>query len=299
MLAAPKQTASANDKPTAYELYLAAYDGEKKTFSLQPCTLDGEPVTWAGDNLPLVARLADRVALLWTEGQSLKFATCGLTGQLPATAEMDVFERQPPDARGQQVLEIFLWGLLFAILVPMFVLRPKTPPKPFELPPTMRPANPIKRLLAGLMDFIPWGMFAVAIWQIAPMSLEEMQQMAEKGMITANHAYAFVTWLLLYAAYGIAMERLFGATLGKMLFKLRVVGDGGVRPGARGILLRNLVRIVELTWPLALPLLLLMPLFTRSRQRLGDMMARTTVIDTSFVPPPPEEPADEQPTQDD
>ena len=105
--------------------------------------------------------------------------------------------------------------------------------------------------------------------------------------------YGFVFSVGVYTPYCIVMEHRFGATLGKMLFRLTVVSDSGRRPGFRQILLRNLSRIPELRTGL----LLLVPLFTRYRQRLGDKLARTAVIDTSvtFAPPPqpPEEPLQE------
>jgi uncharacterized RDD family membrane protein YckC len=81
------------------------------------------------------------------------------------------------------------------------------------------------------------------------------------------------------------MEFRFGATLGKMIFSLRVVGQEGARFGWRVALLRNLVKIIEMSWPVVvLPLGLM--LFTRYRQRTGDFVARTAVIDGKYVPPP-------------
>jgi len=63
------------------------------------------------------------------------------------------------------------------------------------------------------------------------------------------------------------------------------VGDGGQRPALRAAMLRNMIRIIEMSWQLmGLPVMLM--LFTRNRQRLGDMMGRTAVIDTSYRPGP-------------
>ena len=66
-----------------------------------------------------------------------------------------------------------------------------------------------------------------------------------------------------------------------------MVGDGGMRPNAREVLLRNLVKVMVLAtglWPL-----MLMVLLNRNRQRLGDMMGRTAVADVHPVPAPPPE----------
>ena len=80
------------------------------------------------------------------------------------------------------------------------------------------------------------------------------------------------------------MERKFGRTVGKMIFKLSVITSLGRPAGLRQILLRNLVKVIEMSWA---PLLLF-PLLNRNRLRLGDLVARTAVIDARIQPPPQE-----------
>ena len=143
---------------------------------------------------------------------------------------------------------------------------------------------------------MPWIIIAGAVFPLPASSPEEFRQLWEQitsqDRIPANLAYFGVAAQVLYTSYCVLMEHRFGATVGKMLFKMRVVGDGGTRAPLRGILLRNLVRIIELEFPLvAIPILLM--IFTRNRQRLGDMMGRTTVIDRTFAPP--SEDADQDP----
>lgn len=297
VLSAPMPQA-AEGEATQRELRLAIYDDSEEKFSFQPVTVGGEAGAWDRARIPQAAAFTGRVALLWEEpkkpeeeGGRFKFAICGLDGRIAAINEMDVFTRQPPDTSGPEIIEVFVWALVIAILIPMLFMRPRVPPRPFSLPPTMRPANPFKRLLAGLFDMFPWGMISFRAFGVSPLTYQRMQEIVEQRAFPGDLAYAFVASLLLYTAYGIIMERKFGATLGKMIFKMRVTGDAGTPPGTREILLRNLVRIVELIWP-GLPLLLVLPLFTRWRQRLGDLMARTAVIDTTFVPPPEESHAD-------
>jgi uncharacterized RDD family membrane protein YckC len=103
---------------------------------------------------------------------------------------------------------------------------------------------------------------------------------------------------LSYLVYAIVMERIFGATLGKMLFRLLVINDEGSKPGLKEAILRNVLKVMEISWMplpwLPLPPLLLVPLLTRHHQRLGDILGRTAVIDARlFMPTPPGE-ADHQ-----
>ena len=98
--------------------------------------------------------------------------------------------------------------------------------------------------------------------------------------------YLWFPWLLLVVVvYFVALEGLFGATLGKLLVGLRVVTTGGGRPGWRAILIRNLLRPVD-----ALPFLNavgVVSIWTSPlAQRVGDRLANTLV-----APPGQAEPA--------
>ena len=61
--------------------------------------------------------------------------------------------------------------------------------------------------------------------------------------------------------------------------RLKVVADEGGIPDARSLFLRNGFLILELLVNLGVPWLLVVVLFTRYRQRLGDIF-RTTVVDS-------------------
>ncbi len=266
--------------------YLALYEPAEEQFVSQPIRFGENVMEWSSGQRLMATPFSERIALLWTEGEVLKKANCGQDGKILAIRDVDVFTRGPADTSGNKVMDYFLWGLTFSI-IPLVLLRPLTPPKPFTLPPTMRPANPIKRLLAGLLDLAPWPMISsIVLFAIDPATEQEAREMIQGSAIPAKLAYAAVAMLGGYTAYCVFMEHRYGATIGKKIFKLRVIGDDGLRPSLRAILLRNFFRIIELVLT-GVPFLLLLPLFTRNRQRLGDMMARTTVIDRTFIPPPP------------
>jgi uncharacterized RDD family membrane protein YckC len=87
----------------------------------------------------------------------------------------------------------------------------------------------------------------------------------------------FILYLLLNMAYFVIMERLTGATLGKIVMGLRVAKLDGEPYGWGAVLLRNVLRIID-----GLPLLYLVGIVsiaaTEQNQRLGDLAARATVI---------------------
>ncbi len=86
-----------------------------------------------------------------------------------------------------------------------------------------------------------------------------------------------LTFLLIIVLYFVLLEGLGGATIGKRMLGLRVVGTDGQYPGIKRALIRNLLRAVD-----ALPafsilgaaLILLSP----ERARLGDRIAGTRVV---------------------
>ena len=90
-------------------------------------------------------------------------------------------------------------------------------------------------------------------------------------------------WLvLLWMAYYIIPESLFGGSLGKLLTGLRVVRVDGGPVGLGSIVIRNVLRYVDM-----LPGFYLIGgvvvLLTGSSQRLGDLVAGTTVINRAHA----------------
>lgn len=89
---------------------------------------------------------------------------------------------------------------------------------------------------------------------------------------------AFV-WLVLAFAYFIVCEWVWGATLGKRIFSIRVVGRDGGTPTFGQSLLRNILRVVD-GFPFILPYLLgfVVAKADGERRRIGDRAAVTRVV---------------------
>lgn len=80
------------------------------------------------------------------------------------------------------------------------------------------------------------------------------------------------------AAYHFLMEWATGSTFGKKIIGIRVVQEDGGRLTFRGALVRNLTRPLDAQLPLGLFVGMGILMVTRLRQRPGDLLARTLVI---------------------
>ncbi|MEJ5375457.1 MAG: RDD family protein [bacterium] len=88
---------------------------------------------------------------------------------------------------------------------------------------------------------------------------------------------ALAAMLVLGFAYHWLMEGLTGATLGKALMGLRVMGPTGRPCGLKASLVRNLLRVLD---GLGLYLVgLVVAIFSKKRKRLGDHLGKTVVVE--------------------
>jgi uncharacterized RDD family membrane protein YckC len=130
-------------------------------------------------------------------------------------------------------------------------------------------ATPVTRSLAWAVDAAAIGTLCYFAGRIA----------ATAGAISKDWEGALTAILYFVAqmGYGMTLEwRWRGQTLGKRLFRLRVIDAQGLRLQLPQVAIRNLLRLVD-----ALPLLYLVGgtacLFNRKFQRLGDLAANTVV----------------------
>ena len=84
-------------------------------------------------------------------------------------------------------------------------------------------------------------------------------------------------FLICFLVYFAGSECLFCGTPGKLLMGLRVVADGGSRPSIWASLVRNTVGLLE-RQPMMLIVAAPMVIFSPRRQRLGDLLSRTFVV---------------------
>lgn len=143
----------------------------------------------------------------------------------------------------------------------------------------MNPGSPSevvgRRIVAALVDFV------VIVVLLIVVGLAFGEGHSGSGSAGVNlHGLSAIVFLVLVFGYFFGSELAFGQTLGKRLFRIRVVSREGQRPSAGAIAARTLLRVVDF-----LPFLYLVGLITitasRHRgQRLGDLAARTTVVES-------------------
>lgn len=122
-----------------------------------------------------------------------------------------------------------------------------------------------RRTLAALIDIF-------VVYAGVDLSVTLATGSRDPGAISTIFTFAYVF-------YHMVLETIIGQTLGKALMDIAVVNSSGQRPSALSVLVRSLLRVIEVV---ALPLLgLVVLLNTRHQQRLGDLLGRTFVI----VPP--------------
>ncbi len=131
-------------------------------------------------------------------------------------------------------------------------------------------AGPIIRFLAWLIDLAA----------VAALSTGVKTLLSVIGFISRDLASAAIilAYFIVSVGYGIALEWGWrGQTLGKRLFRLRVMDERGLRLQFDQVVIRNLLRVVD-----SLPAFYLVGglacLISRRSQRLGDMAAGAIVV---------------------
>jgi uncharacterized RDD family membrane protein YckC len=139
-------------------------------------------------------------------------------------------------------------------------------------------AGPIGRFLAWIVDFACVSVVTTVVATLV----------GAVGLVSADLAEAIgiIAFFIILIGYPIFCEwRLKGQTVGKRLFGLRVIDAQGLGLQLNQIVIRNLLRVVDL-----LPLLYLVggavSLLTSRSQRLGDLAANTIVVRDERLPKP-------------
>lgn len=137
-------------------------------------------------------------------------------------------------------------------------------PKPWIL------GDLIRRLMAALIDLMPGLLVTILIYDKSPIEVLQSWPLdaSFKELAAPLLLIAVFVWLTM-------MFELFTArTPGKMVMGLRVMTLDGEPPSLWAILGRNFLKLFDLIAP---PMLLLM-FISPHRQRLGDLVARTVVV---------------------
>jgi uncharacterized RDD family membrane protein YckC len=139
------------------------------------------------------------------------------------------------------------------------------------------------RALARLLDIVLTGFIGGALAAVILLLLGADPSLFDRDLSLAGFEMWLARTVMMLTYHGVA-ESLGGATLGKLLFGLEVVGeDGGAIPLRRGLLRNAWVLIDSLAFGLVAYVAM-----RRSprRQRWGDQHARTLVVHRRDLPAP-------------
>lgn len=205
-------------------------------------------------------------------------------------------EGRPRSGRG--LVDVVILAVLMGVFVLVFRRRNQALLSPLSLPESVRVANVRQRLGGALVDMLP-ALVLVTWWWYKPLrefsddfyhalgSPEQLKNLA----VPTTLFWADLVFRAMYTTYCLLFELMWGFTPGKRLMGCRVAGESLREPTPLQIVARNATRMIELE-P-AMLFFLAIIFFTPYRQRIGDLLARTLVIEGE-LPKEEEETEDEE-----
>jgi uncharacterized RDD family membrane protein YckC len=164
---------------------------------------------------------------------------------------------------------------------PSSTATPETPPsdrtaKDDRIVAGLRVAGLGDRLIAMILD----SMLVMALFAVVGMWISSLMGGRVKGGFSTQGMPAFIiigSTMLLGFVYFWFLESLAGGTLGKRMMGLKVRSTTGARCTLTQSLIRNLLRIVDGQFLYLVGFFI--ALFSKLRQRLGDHLAKTVVLE--------------------
>lgn len=236
-----------------------------------PLNLSTIPVQFSADQLPappapVAAAVVDETLRLVFPGdgdlQELAFKLDGVPIGGKARTLLPVAFVTPA---GRTWIDTMIMALMTVAIVATLRQRPMLSEADYtkrraELAPLLR------RGLAGLIDATPVVAAVVYAWATLP---------SEASFVAFRMNMSPILWsgVAVYIAHTMVAELLTGRSAGKWVCRLRVERLDGSPPQAWDIVLRNLMRVVDV-----LGVALIFVVFSPFRQRIGDAAARTVVV---------------------
>lgn len=198
------------------------------------------------------------------------------TGRTAGPIEDLPTAKTPPTGESPQMMHLLLFATLVLLV---FFTRGFRPAEGTSLPEGTVLADYWRRLAAAVIDFLPVSWIGMRIWE-GDFSRMPQGMSASEWLrnYSADPRMVHIGLYILcgFAAYCIVTELIWSTTPGKKLLGIRVrsIRSADGRPTPLQIVIRNLLKIVELSSGV----LLVVMFFTSLRQRLGDLLAGTVVV---------------------
>jgi len=240
-------------------------------------SLADQPLTLTGEAAVCLTQFADKLAIAYSTGSDTTWQV-GMVEPTGAAYNVGaVSAEQDDNVAHNPLLQWLPVGLTVAMMLALMHRQRQSPALLVQLPANMAPAMWWKRIVAYVIDITPWSLVAMAATGVSP---EQYNKALERLVAWEKPNMSPTVGLVaigMYLAYSVVMEKSFGATIGKMVFRMRVVGPDGSAPSLGAIILRNLCKPVELITPMVF-VFVVWPIFSRYRQRVGDIVACTFVV---------------------
>lgn len=267
--------------PNAGKPLVTWVSGDKTNFTVFDLTTD-PPAKVQSFTLtsPLdIGVVTGNLRAIYTDGdkiQQIGFYDLGRGGAFGPSVIANVASAEAA-AKQSQWMQLIVMALMTIAMV--LTLR-AGPPVPIEVLERagLRLAPLGRRMAAGLIDAIPY--VAAALYVSKKLDGAEAFEVLPGGIIP------LMVGMAVYIIHVTIEEMIWGRSIGKMLFGMRVVmNDGSALTPGRAFL-RNIMRVLDVALYIPLVFVLISPL----RQRIGDLAAGTLVVTTIS--------ADDKPTGD-
>jgi len=231
-------------------------------------------------------------AILSRSDESVEVGVWSLSRGEPIQAPMAVLmdEGEEGSRQRQSVREIVGLMIVFVLLMLVFWRRQESLSQPIALPPGYMVANLGKRIVAAAIDLAPAAGLAWWIWNVEITAyVREISDLFKLGVPRSPNVPFEFLWIwfyfrLIYTGYCMLFEMINFSTPGKRMMGCELLSESLMKPNPVQVIIRNLSRILELetyllvAWPF-----LLVVFFTRNRQRFGDLLAKTVVVERQQI----------------
>lgn len=217
----------------------------------------------------------------------IEFGWCEVDAAEPVVRFSTLSARAPSVPAERGWMDTVLLGLLLGVLTLVIFSRREQINRPAVMPRGLVLAPVWKRAAAAAFDLMPAVFLTSACLTVfaepleLPVDFAAMKERMDDPEFLAKLLPFHALLLLAYGIWCVAWELACGTTLGKRIFGCRVLSADGTVAAPRQIVIRNVLRVIMFAFgPQGLTVALMMMVFlTRNRQRLGDLLANTVVVE--------------------
>lgn len=252
---------------------------------------DGAPLSLDKDSR--AALMGDKiVALLRGKSGALRSATfSAASGKAIDTALVaEALDRSPAQRRNPMAESVIQYAFLIGVMAALFFYRRDRVVAIMPIPANTSCARLLPRFAALMIDVLitaPFWIIALyaLVYAVAPASTVSVHLTLPPEELETVRFWGGAVVGGVIAIYGCICELTTGRTIGKWILRLSITEDGRETASAKAIILRNAARIIEFHF-LVLALLVVL---TPSKQRLGDLLGRTVIVEPEFDQPTPQD----------